>query len=310
MVVYADNISFADQVVPSARKPWLAPTDLRSAVPELRESLYPKSGFHASSLESDLLWRYLFIVEFAAQSHYDLLIELTRSGNALPDGILCLAGSGDKFHGFKGRPWVACPGNLHLSAHWAPARPIEHFGVAFTILAAVSVVEAIDSLPGLNGRAAIRWVNDVMIDGAKVCGVVAYTQTLNAAVTAAIVGLGLNVEAQPSVEPTRFVPRVAALRDFVSGPGGITQAVMFDKLIRALDQNYRALRDGKYAALLRRYRERSLVLGRKVTIFSEESDSESGIIAAGRVRALGENLELFLEGVSAPIWRGRLILED
>jgi biotin-(acetyl-CoA carboxylase) ligase len=310
MVVYADSIRFADHVVPPVRKPWFPPKDPKSAVLKLRESLYPESSFHESSLESDLLWKYLFIVEFAPHSHYDLLIELARGGNALPDGILCLAGSGDKFHGFKDRPWTACPGNLHLSAHWAPARPIEHFGVAFTILAAVSAVEAIDAIPGLNGRAAIRWVNDVVIDGSKVCGVVAYTQTLNAIVTAAIIGIGLNVETRPPVEPTPFVPRVAALRDFVSAPSGSTQAVMFDKLIRALDKNYRALLNGEYQALLRRYSERSLVLGRNVTICSDESGSESEVIAAGRVRALGENLELFLEGVSEPVWRGRLILED
>jgi biotin-(acetyl-CoA carboxylase) ligase len=308
--VYADSISFADRVVPPTRKPWSRPADPASAVPKLGESLYPEGSFHESALESDLLWKYLFVVEVAPRSHYDLLIELTRAGNALPDGLLCLAGSGDKFHGFKERPWTACPGNLHLSAHWAPARHLEHFGTAFTILAAVSVVDAIDSIPGLSGRAGIRWVNDVVIEGSKVCGVVAYTQTLNASVTAAIIGIGLNVEVRPRVAPTPFVPRVAALRDFVSGPSGSTQAVMFDKLMRALDKNYRALLDGEYQALLRRYSERSLVLGRKVTICSDESGSESEVIAAGRVRDLGENLELFLEGVSEPIWRGRLILED
>jgi biotin-(acetyl-CoA carboxylase) ligase len=144
----------------------------------------------------------------------------------------------------------------------------------------------------------------------QVCGVVAYTQTLNAVVTSAIIGIGLNVETRPLVEPTPFVPRVAALRDFVPGPSGGTQAVMFDKLIRALDKNYRSLLDGKYHALLHRYCERSLVLGRKVTICSDESGSESEVIATGRVRALGENLEIFLEGASKPVWRGRLILED
>ncbi len=310
MVVYTDTISFADRVIPRAKKPWVAPTDQRTGAHRLCESFYPGKRFHQSSLESDLLWKYLFLVESAPRSHYDFLIELARGGNALPDGVLCVAERGDKFHGFRGRAWAACPGNIHLSAHVAPRRPVAQYGVGFTILAAVSVVDTIDSLPGLNARPGIRWVNDILIEGSKVCGVVAYTQTVNGTVSAAIIGIGLNVEARPVVQPTPFVARAGALRDFASDRSAITQGLVFDKLIRALDRNYRLLLDGKNGVLLDRYRERSLILGRQVTICSDESGAESEIITAGRVRGIGENLELFLEGAGKPVWRGRLILKD
>lgn len=310
MIVYTDSISYADQVTPPATKPWSPPSDHGTGIHKLNESLYQGNSFHQSSLESDLLWKYLYVVEFAPRSQYDLLIELARHGKTLPDGVLCLAGGGEKFHGLRDRRWSASPGNIHLSAHLAPARPIKQFGVGFIILAAVSVVDTIDSIPGLNGRAGIKWVNDVLIDGSKVCGVVAYAQTMKHMIDAAIIGIGLNVETKPSVKPTPFVPRVAALRDFATDPSASTQGVVFEKLIRALDRNYRLLVDGKYHVLLDRYRERSLVFGRKVSVYSDESGSESEVVATGRVRGLGENLELFLEGVGKPIWRGRLILED
>ena len=310
MIVYADTIGFADEVIRDASKLWSSPASPRPEIRRLCGSLYQGNAFHQSSLESDLLWKYLFLVEHAPRSHYDLLIELARGGSGLPDGVLCLAGSGDRFHGFKDRPWSACPGNVHLSAYLAPARPIAQYGVGFTILAAVSVVDAIDSIPGFNARAGIKWVNDILIEGSKVCGVVAYTQTANGTVSAAIIGMGLNVETTPSVEPTLFVPRVAALRDFASDPSAITQALAFDKLIRALDSNYRLLLEGRNRVLLDRYRERSLILGRKVSIRLDEAGFESETFAAGRVRDIGENLELILEGVSQPVWKGRLILED
>jgi BirA family biotin operon repressor/biotin-[acetyl-CoA-carboxylase] ligase len=310
MIVYADAIDFADRIIPPARNPWAPPADQGHGVLNLCNSLYHGNRFQESKLESDLLWKYLFLVEHAPRSHYDLLIELARGDGALPDGVLCLAGSGEKFHGFKERLWSACPGNIHLSAYLAPARPIAQYGVGFTILAAVSVVDALDSIPGLNGRAGIKWVNDILIEGAKVCGVVAYTQTANGTVSAAVIGIGLNVETTPSVEPTPFVPRVAALRDFASPPSAVTQSLAFEKLIQALDRNYRLLLAGKNGALLDHYCERSLIFGRKVIIRSDVSDSESEIIAAGRVRGIGENLELFLEGMSKPVWRGRLILEE
>ncbi len=310
MVFYADSISFADQVVSPARKSWFPPADLGNDVAKLTQSLYGGRDFHESRLEAEPSWKYLFAVESAPRSHYDLLIELVRGGQALPDGILCLAGQGERFHGLKDRPWSACPGNIHLSVHWVPARPIERFGVAFTILAAVSVVDAIDSIPGMNGLAGIRWVNDVVIDGSKVCGVLAHTQTMNAVVNSAIIGIGLNVEAKPPVEPTPFVPRVAALRDFAPNPGAITQAVVFGKLIEALDRNYRSLLGGRLHRLFERYCQRCVALGQMVTIWSDDSGKQSEIIARGRVRGLGEDLELYLEGVDRPVWGGRLVLDE
>ena len=310
MVVYADTIGFADEVIQRASNPWSSTADPEPEIGRLLGSFYQGNTFHQSSLESDLLWQYLFLVGHAPRSQYDLLIELARGGAALPDGVLCLAGSGDNFHGFKDRPWSACRGNLHLSAYLAPARPIAQYGVGFTILAAVSAIDAVDSIPGFSGRAGIKWVNDILIEGAKVCGVVAYTQTADGTVSAAVIGVGLNVETRPSVEATVFVPRVAALRDFASDPSAITQGLAFGRLIRALDRNYRLLLEGKYRFLFDRYRERSLILGRKVSIRSDEAGFESEIVATGRVRDIGENLELLLEGVSQPVWRGRLVLED
>jgi biotin-[acetyl-CoA-carboxylase] ligase BirA-like protein len=310
MIVYADAIGFADEVFQRASQPWTSPSVQGTDVLNLCDSLYQGNSFHQSSLKSDLLWKYLFLIEHAPRSHYDLLIELARRGSALPDGVLCLAGSGDKFHGFKDRPWSACPGNVHLSAYLAPARPIAQYGVGFTILAAVSAIDAIDSIPGLKTRAGIKWVNDILMEGSKVCGVVAYTQTANGTVSAAVIGMGLNVETRPSVDPTPFVPRVAALRDFASDPSAITQGLAFDKLIRALDRNYRLLLEGKNRVLLDRYRERSMILGRRVSIRLDDPGFESEIIAAGRVRGIGESLELYLEGVSEPVWKGRLVLED
>ena len=41
-----------------------------------------------------------------------------------------------------------------------------------------AVVDALDAVPGLEGRARIKWVNDILIGDAKVAGILAYTQTL------------------------------------------------------------------------------------------------------------------------------------
>jgi BirA family biotin operon repressor/biotin-[acetyl-CoA-carboxylase] ligase len=307
MVVYTDSIDFAEQAIPQAHKRWSPTANPPTDVQNLADHLYEEKGYYESSLKSETNWKYLFLVEFSPRSQYDLLIDLSRD-SSLSDGVLCLTGASDKLHGFKNRSWTASPGNTHLSVHLVPAKAMEHFGVGFTILAAVSVVDAIDGLPGLERRAGIKWVNDILIEGAKVCGVLAYTQTMKDVVSSAVLGIGLNVETTPSVDPTPYVPRVAALRDFAPDPSTCTQGAVLEKLVHALDRNYRSYLDGGYKALIDRYRERSLVTGREVTVRSDDPSTESEVIASGRVSGLGENLELFIEGIDEPVSRGRLIL--
>lgn len=311
MVVYTDSIDYAQNILPPTTGRWSpASTFSENDIGGLTQRLFEASSVYETTLESNQIWNHVFITEAAPHSQYDLLIELNRGEHTLPEGILCVAGAGDKFHGFKDRPWTGSPGNLHLSAHLAPAKPVDPFGVGFMILAAVSVIDAIDRVPGLVNRAGIKWVNDILINDAKVCGVLAYTQTMKDTVTTAVLGIGLNVETTPSVEPTPFVPQAASLRELAPDGQSCNQRELFGHLSHALDRNYRSLVNDGYRDLLGRYRERSVVLGREVAICSDNSGPDPLVIARGRVSGLGENLELMLEGVDKPFSKGRLILES
>jgi BirA family biotin operon repressor/biotin-[acetyl-CoA-carboxylase] ligase len=177
------------------------------------------------------------------------------------------------------------------------------------VLAAVSVVDAIDSVSGLAAPAAIKWVNDILLDDAKVSGVLAYTAGVGSAVDAAVLGIGLNVETTPTVEATPFVPRVGSLRDFSSDGAALSQGLVFEALLIALDRNYQLLLDGRASELVDRYRERSIVVGRKVTVYSDDAGSSPQAIATGRVERIGENLELIFAGRDKPLSRGRLVLD-
>lgn len=310
MEVYTDSIHFAEQILPQTVGRWSSVSAEPGAdTAALRRKLFDGRFVFTSALESDLIWDQLFLVESAPQSQYDLLIELNRAGESLPDAFLCVAGEGSRFHGFKNRNWTASPGNLHVSCSLAPAQRIDHFGAGFMILAAVSVVDAIDTVPGLESKAGIKWVNDILIDDAKVCGVLAYTQTMADVVTSAVLGIGLNVETTPSVAPTPYVPKVGSLCDIVADRQTCNRAELLNALMNSLDRNYRSLTNGRYDTLLTRYRERSIVTGRDVEIHSDDSSAEPRVLAGGRVKGLSQDLELILEGSDHPISRGRLVLK-
>ena len=309
MLVYTDSEDYARMVL--GRDADLGSATASEPTDDLRgllDGAYGARQFREFRVHSDSGWHYLLLVEVAERSHYDLLIELSRAGATLPDRTLCLAGAGERFHGFRGRSWSAPPGNTYLSVHLRPTRSVERPATSFTVLAAVSVVDAIASIPGLESSARIKWVNDIIIDEAKVGGVLAYTKSSGNTIGSAVLGIGVNVETEPEVEPTPFVPRVCALKAMAPKPDDCTQQSFFAALTAALDTNYGRLLAGGYSALLERYRERSLVIDRYVTLCVDEQGPELDVIAHGRATGIGDGLELMIEGYERTFTKGRLIV--
>ncbi len=308
MRIYADGQQAAERLLVEEGLPWRPVRGFPSdGIETLAGRLFGKRPVVLAE-HPDTQWSDLFVVESAPASQYDILIDLARHGVPLPDRLICSAGSGHHFHGSNDRPWSASPGNLHLSVRFSPPSIRGDVTIGLLALAAVSVVEAVDAIPGLERRAGIKWVNDILIDGAKVCGILAHTEAIRDRVTTGVIGIGLNVETTPDVENTPFVPHVASLKDLLSHPVENLQGRVFRHLATGLSRNYRGLIGGDYYDLLDRYRERSNVIGREVAVCRENAGSASDAFAKGRVRGLGQHLELLLDGYDKPINKGRLIL--
>jgi len=309
MLVYTDSIGYGRGYLPGESR-WhpVSRNELDGPIRALAERLFSGEILHCAEIATLAPWRYLLLVEHAEESQFDVLTDLSSSAPELPSGILCCAGSGRNFHGFRSRPWVAVPGNLHLSVFLRPGREIEGSGVAFIVLAVVSVLETLDSLGILAGKPMVKWVNDILIGGSKLGGVLAHVQTQAKTVTSAVLGIGLNLETQPSVSPTPFVPELAALSDFVEDSKLCSPHRVLDALVHCLAQNYEKLATHGVSELLDIYRRRSLVIGEVVTIYEDSIENRPREIARGRVESIGRGLELFLEGVEAPVFKGRLVL--
>ncbi len=309
MVVYTDSLAYGSRLMPSASA-WSTPAAYPSpAIGEAATRCYGTRTVHSARGPSDARWPCVLIVESTAGSQFDLLVDLGHHDVALPDGVLLVAGGGVGLHGLRGRSWAALPGNVHLSMWLAPPQGMVPSAARFLAMAAVSVVDTIDRVPGLEGRAGIRWVNDVFIGDAKVCGILTHVLVPSDGVGAVVVGIGLNVETAPIIEPTPFVPNVDALSNLVGGQQMCRLGPVFESLLSALDRNYRRLEEGRYAEILAAYRERSLVVGRRVTVCAEGEPSPA-VLAAGRVERLGEDLELYLEGIERPFTTGRVLFQQ
>ncbi len=88
--------------------------------------------------------------------------------------------------GRLGRAFYSPEGGVYLSVILPPRDPL-----TLTSRAAVAVCRAIETLCGLFPR--IKWVNDLLIDGKKVCGILAEGVISDGALTAVVLGVGVNL---------------------------------------------------------------------------------------------------------------------
>jgi biotin-(acetyl-CoA carboxylase) ligase len=258
-------------------------------------------------------WSRGVIVAEAPSSQFDALREALADGLELPGPTACVALSGRGFHGQRDRPWLSAPGNLHLCAVFPEPGLAAGELPSLPMLPVVALVDAVRTVTGGALRPGIKWVNDVLVEGRKIGGVLTSTQTQGNRVTAVLLGIGLNVSSAPPVPPTPFVPSVGCLAD-----AGVstTWAEAAESVLAASSRRMIELvRDGA-AALLEAYRDASLVIGREVCVFA---DAEPGEATAGRrpapvlrgtVRGIAADLSLILEGVEAPVASGRLAFAE
>jgi BirA family biotin operon repressor/biotin-[acetyl-CoA-carboxylase] ligase len=258
-------------------------------------------------------WSRVLVVAEARASQFDALREALAAGLSPRGPLACLALSGHGFHGQRGRPWQAAPGNLHLCAALpSPGLAAREAG-ALPMLPAVALVDAVRAMTGAALRPGIRWVNDVLLDGSKVGGVLTASQTQGDAVTAVVVGIGLNVAIAPSVPPTPFVPSVGSLA-LAGSP--LTWQDAWPAVLDALGRRLVETARHGPASLLQAYRDASLVVGREVCVFEDAEPPAEGsggpprLLRRGLVRAIRDDLSLLLEGQDEPVTRGRLAFAE
>jgi BirA family biotin operon repressor/biotin-[acetyl-CoA-carboxylase] ligase len=118
----------------------------------------------------------------------DDALALARAG--APHGTVVLAEAQTHGRGRQGRAWMSPPGeNLYLSVLLRPAIA-PHRAPPLTLAAAVAVCAAAAQL---GCRAAIKWPNDVLVDGKKLAGVLTESTSRGGRLEAVVVGIGVNV---------------------------------------------------------------------------------------------------------------------
>lgn len=132
---------------------------------------------------------------------------LGRSG--APGGTVCIAERQLHGRGRMDRTWFSPPGvGLYCSVLLRPSLALEDAGL-LSLCAALAMV---DTLRSLGLKASVKWPNDIVYDGRKLCGILSVCDGDASGLRFAVIGSGLNL--LPGSYPEELSSRAACLSDF------------------------------------------------------------------------------------------------
>ena len=114
--------------------------------------------------------------------------KLVKEG--VSEGCVVVAGMQEKGRGRKDRIWSSPEGGLWFSVILYPRIPPQN-AMILTMAVSVSVVEAI--IKHTNLKPVIKWPNDVLVKGKKICGILTELDAEMDWINYAVIGIGINV---------------------------------------------------------------------------------------------------------------------
>lgn len=193
------------------------------------------------------------------------LLGEARAGAA--EGLVVVADFQTGGRGRLGRTWTAPPGSsLLVSVLLRPALRAEHLHRT-TIATALAVVDALEAVAGL--APALKWPNDVLVEGRKLAGVLAEADLgAGSEVRAVVVGVGVNVDwprLPDELAATATACNLAAGRE-------VDRAALLSAFLTDLD----ARLDAPPQVLLADYRAHLATLGARVRV-DREREAIAGV---------------------------------
>ena len=216
--------------------------------------------------------------------------------------------------GRLGRTWLSEPGrDLTFSVLLRPGLTSAS-GHLLSLATGVAVAEALEEGLGLEGQVTLKWPNDVLLSGKKVCGILLEASAGSDCIHWAVAGIGLNVNSEPSGLPQSLPPERA--REWRGRPEpvslkehlgrSVARAPLLAALLARLTSQWTGLEQaGAPLALLDGWRCRDALAGRWVEVAAWGDPSD--VVARGEAAGIGEVGQLLVrseEGMLQEVFAG------
>jgi BirA family biotin operon repressor/biotin-[acetyl-CoA-carboxylase] ligase len=194
-------------------------------------------------------------------STMDVAREMARKGH--PHFSVVIAGRQTSGRGRLRRTWYSGDGGLYFTLILRPDMPLQWcFRVNFA--ASLALCRTLRSLTGLN--AAVKWPNDILVDGKKLSGMLSEMEAEAEMVSFVTVGIGINV----NNDPTADEPNACSLCRLLGKP--VSRKELLSRFLDEL-QSYLEAADGNLENTLTEWKEMTCTLGRRVSVITPQETS-------------------------------------
>lgn len=194
------------------------------------------------------------------------------------NGTVILAETQTEGRGRLSRHWASPPGGVWMSLILKPEIPLDRI-YQINMAVSVAISRAIFSLLGL--EAGIKWPNDLLIRGRKICGILMEVSAEVGRLDYAVVGLGINANVRLSNFPAEWMSTSLARE---SGHE-VNRRDLIQRILMDIEEAYDVMGSNE---IYKEWRHKSITLGRRVRI-----TSSSGALL-GVVEDLNEDGTLLL----------------
>lgn len=181
-----------------------------------------------------------------------------------PNGLLVVAEEQGAGRGRLSRGWISprSKGIWFSVVLKPPFLPQE--ASKFTLLAAVAVVKAVNAVKGV--EAAIKWPNDILLDGRKLVGILTEMNAEFGHINYIVIGIGINTNAAPEDYPEDVRSIAISVAD--KAEETFTRVALLAHVLKRMEELYEKASEEGFEAVLQEWRRYSCTLGQDVKVLA------------------------------------------
>ncbi|WP_017687739.1 biotin--[acetyl-CoA-carboxylase] ligase [Paenibacillus sp. PAMC 26794] len=188
------------------------------------------------------------------------VLKLAEQGQA--EGAVVISEEQTGGRGRFGRQWFSPPGKgIWMSVLLRPALPLQHTP-QLTLLTGVAVCRAVRACTGAD--AGIKWPNDLLIDGRKVCGILLESTVEDHEVRYCIAGIGVDVNFDPEDYPEDLTTIATSLK--METGQSVDRTKLTAAILTELEQLYFLYQKEGFGVISALWEALSVSMNREITV--------------------------------------------
>jgi BirA family biotin operon repressor/biotin-[acetyl-CoA-carboxylase] ligase len=201
--------------------------------------------------------------------------------NGVGEGVVVIADVQSSGRGRKNRKWSSPEGGLWFSIILYPPISPDR-GMLVTMASSIAVAQGIKEVTGINSE--IKWPNDLLINGKKVCGILTEIYAEKDNIKYAITGIGINVNNRLEKE---LHNTATTLKQEIGNQ--VLKVELLKSILKNLDEQYNKIIFKNYKFIKDSWLSFSNIIGKKIQV------QDDNILMIGKVINIDDNGCLILD---------------